>query len=264
MVIDFHTHCFPEKIAARAMEQLRLRSGILEPFHIGTFDSLAALGKRSGIDYSVVLNIATNPQQQTNVNNYAISLKGTDGIIPFGSVHHDSPDALAELERLAENGIKGVKLHPDYQDFYCDDDKMLPVYEKIGSLGLITVFHCGIDMGYPRPVHCDPRRLAAVLPSFGDAPVVAAHFGGLIGWEDTEEYLVGKNVYLDTAYSYGMLPPKIATPIIKAHGADKILMGSDAPWSNPAHYIEFIECLDISEEEKRAILGGNAQRLLGL
>ncbi len=264
MVIDFHTHCFPEKIAARAMEQLRLRSGILEPFHCGTADGLVALGKRSGVNYSVVLNIATNPQQQTNVNNYAISLKDTDGIIPFGSVHHDSLDVLTELERLAENGIKGVKLHPDYQDFYCDDDKMLPVYEKIGSLGLITVFHCGIDMGYPRPVHCDPKRLAAVLPSFGDAPVVAAHFGGLIGWEDTEEYLVGKNVYLDTAYSYGMLPPKIATPIIKAHGADKILMGSDAPWSNPAHYIEFIECLDISEEEKRAILGGNAQRLLGL
>lgn len=264
MVVDFHTHCFPEKIAARAMEQLRLRSGILEPLHNGTAEGLAGLQKKGRVDYSVVLNIATNPHQQTSVNNFAISLKEADGIIPFGSVHHDSPDALSELERLAENGIKGVKLHPDYQEFYCDDDKMLPIYEKIGELGLITVFHCGIDMGYPKPVHCDPKRLSQVLPSFGGAPVVAAHFGGLIGWDDTEKYLVGKDVYLDTAYSYGMLPPKIATPIIKAHGADKILMGSDAPWSNPAHYVEFIECLAISYEEKQAILGGNAQRLLGL
>lgn len=264
MIIDFHTHCFPDKIAERAMEQLRLRSGILEPFHNGTAKGLASLQKRSGVDYSVVLNIATNAHQQTNVNNFAISLKGAEGIIPFGSVHHESPDALSELERLAENGIKGVKLHPDYQEFYCDDDKMLPIYEKIGELGLITVFHCGLDMGYPRPMHCDSKRLASVLPSFKGAPVVAAHFGGLIGWDDTEEYLVGKDVYLDTAYSYGVLPPKIAVPIIKAHGADRILMGSDAPWSNPAHYVEFVNVLDITEEEKRAILGGNAQRLLGL
>ena len=264
MVVDFHTHCFPEKIAAKAMEQLRLRSGILEPLHDGTVEGLVSLQRKGGVDYSVVLNIATNPNQQTNVNNFAISLKGVDGVVPFGSVHHESPDALSELERLAENGIKGVKLHPDYQEFYCDDDKMLPIYEKIGELGLVTVFHCGLDMGYPRPMHCDPKRLASVLPSFGGAPVVAAHFGGLVAWDETEEYLVGTEIYLDTAYSYGMLPPKIATPIIKAHGADKILMGSDAPWSNPAHYVEFVDCLAISDEEKQAILGGNAQRLLGL
>lgn len=264
MIVDFHTHCFPEKIAAKAMEQLRLRSGILEPFHNGTVEGLALLEKKSGVDYSVVLNIATNPHQQTNVNNFAISLKEVEGIVPFGSVHHDSPDAISELERLAENGIKGVKLHPDYQEFYCDDDKMLPIYEKIGELGLVTVFHCGLDMGYPRPMHCSPERLARILPSFGGAPVVAAHFGGLAAWDETEKYLAGTEIYLDTAYSYGMLPPKIAVPIINAHGADKILMGSDAPWSNPAHYVKFVDCLAISDEEKQAILGGNAQRLLGL
>ena len=113
MIIDFHAHCFPEKIASKAMETLRLRSGITQPFHDGSVSGLLALQKKDGVDYSVVLNIATNPKQQKNVNDFAISLKETDGIIPFGSVHFDSPDALDELERLKESGIKGIKLHPD-------------------------------------------------------------------------------------------------------------------------------------------------------
>ena len=113
MIIDFHTHCFPDKIAAKAIEILRKRSGITRPFHDGTVNGLLSLQKNDGVDYSVVLNIATNPSQQKNVNDFAISLKNVEGIIPFGSVHPDSPDALDELERLALNGIKGVKLHPD-------------------------------------------------------------------------------------------------------------------------------------------------------
>ena len=135
MIIDFHTHCFPDKIASKAMEILCKRSGIIKPFHNGSPDSLLALQKENGVDYSVVLNIATNPAQQKNVNDFAISLKEVDGIIPFGSVHHESPEALSELERLKENGIKGVKLHPDYQGFFVDDPKMFPIYEKIGELG---------------------------------------------------------------------------------------------------------------------------------
>ena len=146
MIIDFHTHCFPDKIASKAMEQLRMRSGIVRPFHDGSAAGLLELQRNDGVDYSVVLNIATNPKQQRNVNDFAISLKEVDGLVPFGSVHYDSPDALDELERLKENGIKGVKLHPDYQGFFVDDDKMLPIYEKIGKLGLITVFHSGYDI----------------------------------------------------------------------------------------------------------------------
>ena len=99
MIIDFHTHCFPDKIAEKTIEILRIRSGITRPFHSGTVGSLLELQKKDGVDYSVVLNIATNPRQQTNVNNFAISLKEIEGIIPFGSVHPDSPDAIAELER---------------------------------------------------------------------------------------------------------------------------------------------------------------------
>lgn len=264
MIIDFHTHCFPDKIAAKAMEQLRLRSGITMPFHDGSVEGLLKLQKRDGVDYSVVLNIATNPHQQASVNNFAISLKSVEGIIPFGSVHPDSPDALDELQRLKENGIKGVKLHPDYQGFFIDEEKMLPIYEKIGKLGLITVLHSGVDIGYPDPVHCTPERLASVLDAFGGAPVVAAHFGGLCARLQTLEHLAGKNIYLDTAYCYGMLTPRKAKELIDVHGADKILFGSDAPWNSPEQDIGLVKCFGLTEDEEKAVLGGNAQRLLGI
>lgn len=264
MIIDFHTHCFPEKIAARAMEMLVKRSGIIHPSHDGTYQSLLCDAKKSGVDFSVVLNIATNPHQQKSVNDFAISLKSVEGIIPFGSVHPDSPEALDELERLSRNGIKGVKLHPDYQGFFIDDDKMLPIYEKIASLGMITVFHSGYDIGYPRPIHCTPEKLAKMLPVFGDAPVVAAHLGGLSSWDETEDHLCGRNVYLDTAYCSGIVPPSVAKSIIEKHGADKILLASDAPWNSPHQDIALIDCLDLDESDKKAVLGGNAQRLLGL
>jgi predicted TIM-barrel fold metal-dependent hydrolase len=264
VVIDFHTHCFPDKIAEKAIETLRLRSGITRPFHKGSVSSLLELQKADGVDFSVVLNIATNPHQQTSVNNFAISLKEIDGIIPFGSVHPDSSDALEELERLKANGIKGVKLHPDYQGFFVDDPNLFPIYKKIGELGLITVFHCGFDIGYPEPVHCPPQKLAKVLPYFGDAPVVAAHFGGLCARPETLEHLCGKNVYLDTAYCYGMLTPRMAKELVDLHGADKILFGSDAPWNAPWQDIELVKCCGLSEEDEKAVLGENARNLLGL
>lgn len=246
------------------MEQLKLRSGITRPAHDGTSASLANLAKTDGVDYSVVLSIATNPKQQRSVNDFAISLKEIDGIIPFGSVHPDSDCALEELERLKENGIKGVKLHPDYQGFFVDDDKMLPIYEKIASLGLITVFHCGFDIGFPDPVHCTAKAFASVIDSFGNAPVVAAHLGGLCSADETVEYLAGKNIYMDTAYCSGVMSPAWAKRIVAAHGADKILLGSDAPWNSPMQDIEFVKCLGLSEEEEKAILGENARKLLSL
>lgn len=264
MIIDFHTHCFPPKIASRAIEQLMTRSGMTRPYHNGGVESLLEVQRSAGVDYSVVLNIATNPRQQKSVNDFAISLLEVDGIIPFGSVHPDSPDAIPELERIKASGIKGVKFHPDYQGFFVDEERMLPLYEKIGELGLITVFHCGYDIGFPETIHCPPERLSKALDSFGGAPVVAAHFGGMLAWRETEEFLCGKNVYLDTAICCGTLNPQVAARIIKKHGADKILLGSDCPWSTPANEIGLVHCMGLSDEEEKAVLGENARKLLGL
>lgn len=264
MVIDFHTHIFPEKIAAKAISSLGFRSGNMTPVCDATIDTMKATMQSQNVDKSVVLNIATNPSQQRNVNDFAISLLTDERLIPFGSVHPDNADALDELDRLKSAGIKGIKLHPDYQNFFVDDKKMLPIYEKIASLGLITVFHSGVDIGYANTVHCTPERLARVLDCFGNAPVIAAHFGGYMMTSEVLECLCGTPVYIDTAFSFAKLPPDYARSIISAHGTDKILFGTDMPWSSPVNEIAYLNSLGLNDDDLNKILYKNAKTLLNI
>lgn len=264
MIIDFHVHAFPDALAAKALPLLSKCSGGVKPNYDATISGLESYLAKNHVDYAVVLNIATNPHQEKKVNDFAISLLEKKNIIPFGSVHPDSPNALSELERLAKAGIRGIKLHPDYQHFFVDDEKMFPIYKKIAELGFITVFHAGVDIGYPKPVHCTPERLLRVLDLFDDAPVVAAHFGGWLLWDSVLEDLCGTKVYLDTAFSSGKMPPDYAKELIKAHGADKVLLGSDMPWSDTLDEVRFVQSLDLFAEDEEKILSNNAKRLLNI
>lgn len=261
MYIDFHTHCFPEKIAARAMENLSHTAGIC-PVTDGTAAGLVSMMDADGVDKAVVLSIATNAHQQKAVNDYAASIQ-SDRLYAFGSVFPEAPDALDELERIASLGMRGVKLHPEYQQFYVDDEKMKPLYKKISQLGLITVFHAGIDNGFLPPYHCMPQNLLRAISWF-DSPVVAAHWGGQNCNAEVLATLCGiEHLYFDTAYGYGTIVPALAKKIIEKHGADKILFASDAPWNRPTQDMYALECLDLTEEEKEMIYWKNALELLG-
>lgn len=261
-MIDFHVHTFVDAVAKKAIPQLIRNAGGVRPVYSGAVSDLKPALRRFGMEKAVVLNIATNPHQQKKVNDFAISLVGDDMLVPFGSVHPDSPDALEELDRLKAAGIKGVKLHPDYQHFFVDEKRMFPIYEHIAALGLITVFHAGVDIGFPRPVHCEPQRLLSVLDCFGDAPVVAAHFGGWLLWDDVLRELCGTKLYFDSAFSSGRMPPDYAREIISAHGADRVLLGSDMPWSSSADEANFIRSLGLSQADEAKILSNNAKKLL--
>lgn len=262
MIIDFHTHVFPERIAQKALPMLSKTAGGVTPCGDATVDTMLSIMDKAGVEKAVILNIATNPHQQKSVNDFAISFVQNERIIPFGSVHPDSENALEELERLKSSGIRGVKLHPDYQKFFVDDDKMLPIYEKIAELGLITIFHAGVDIGYPDPVHCTPERLKRVLPSFGTAPVVAAHLGGYLMYDETLKHLSGSGIYIDTSFSYATVPPAYAKSIINAVGTDRVLFGTDMPWSSPENELSFLKSLDFDAETFNNIAGENAEKLL--
>ena len=184
-------------------------------------------------------------------------------IIPFGSVHIDSEDRLEELERVKKLGMKGIKLHPDYQGFFFDDPRAYPVYERCADLGLIVVIHAGSDPVSPGVIHADPQAIARVLDRFPKLILVAAHFGGTDCWDDVLRHLVGKQVYLDTALSAGNIPADTARQIIRAHGAHRILFGSDCPWHSSAMDAEFIRSLGLSEQEEEQIFYQNACALLG-
>lgn len=266
MIIDFHTHAFPQRIAEKAMRNLAHTAGGVRPNHNGTAEDLLRVVRAGGADRAVVLNIATNEKQQHNVNDFAIETNRAFGgaLVAFGSVYPGAESAFEELDRLKAAGIRGIKLHPDYQHFFVEEERFFPLYRRIGELGFITVFHAGIDIGYPEPVHCTPQGLAQILPQFGGAPVVAAHMGGWMMWKEVQEYLCGRDVYLDTAFSAGRMPPDYAREIIRRHGADRVLLGSDMPWGNTAEEISFVRSLDLTDQETAGILGENGARLLSL
>ncbi|MBQ4119820.1 MAG: amidohydrolase family protein [Clostridia bacterium] len=263
MLIDFHTHAFPEKIASKAIEKLSYASGGLTPYTNGTFFDLKRLFRESAIDKAVVLSIATNATQQKNVNDFAASINNSQNIFAFGSVFPDAPDALEELERIKALGLKGVKLHPDYQGFSVDDEKMKPIYKKIGELGLITIFHAGQDYGFPPPYGATPEKLEKALNWF-QSPVIAAHFGGVGCGEQVLERLCGKDIYFDTSFGYGTLPKYYAQKIIDTHGADKILFGTDTPWHTAEMEMKLLNSLEITHADWEKVTHQNAEKLLGI
>lgn len=263
MLIDFHTHAFPDAIAPRAMATLSHASGGLKPQTQGTVASLKEELKKDGVDMAVVLSIATNPGQQKKVNDFAIWMNEDPMLFAFGSVHPDAEDALEELERIHDAGLKGVKFHPEYQNFYANDEKMKPIYRKISQLGLITLFHAGHDLGFPPPFHAMPEHLLGAL-KWLDAPVVAAHWGGVGCDQQVLDKLCGENIFFDLSFGYGLIPKRQAQKILEKHTPDRLLFASDMPWHRPAWEKRLLDSLDLSPEDRKKIKCKNAQKLLGL
>ena len=261
MLIDFHTHCFPDRIAEKAIEKLSFVSGGLEPYTDGTVACLKHNMDRDGVDLSVVLNIATNAKQQKSVNDFAAELNRREGFVAFGSVFPGAPDMLEEAERIRDLGLKGIKLHPDYQGFSVDDPQWISLYRKISQLGLITVFHAGWDIGFPPPYGATPDKMEKALKHF-DSPVVAAHWGGCGCSEGVLAHLCGKEIYFDTSFGYSQMPKYYAEKILEKHGTDRILFGTDSPWHTAPMELRMLHTLGLSDEEKDRIFFRNAEKLL--
>ena len=263
MLIDFHTHAFPDKIASAAIPKLSFVSGGLEPYTDGTVSGLKESMQKNGVDVSVVLNIATNAHQQRAVNDFAASINNKKDIFSFGSVFPFSEDAFKELERIKELGLLGVKLHPDYQGFNVDDIRLKPLYKKISELGLITVFHAGLDYGFAPPYGATPDKMARALEWFS-SPVIAAHWGGINCGDDIIKYLCGKNIYFDVSMGYSMMPKYYAKKIMELHTPDKMLFGTDTPWHTPNMEMRLLDTLELSSDDMDKITHKNAERLLGI
>ncbi len=265
MRIDFHTHLFPDKLSGRAIAKLAAVSG-LTPQTDGTLTGTLKKLDEWKVDRAVTLHIATAPGQEKNVNRFATFVTEETGgrLLAFGSVHPESPDALELPGSFKELGLKGVKLHPDYQGFEADEKRLYPLYERLGELNLPCCFHMGYDPLSPKHFHATPAMLARVHRDFPQLTLILAHMGGMNLWDEVEEYLTGKEVYLDTAMVAGSLDPRQAERIISRHGAELLLFGSDCPWQDSETAARFIESLAVSDDKKELIFSGNAIRLLGL
>ena len=263
-IFDFHTHIFPDELAERAIAKLASAAPVT-PFTNGTLLGTAELMRQDGVDRFLTLHTATNPKQQSHVNAFALSVSASGIAEAFGSVYPKSSDALDEVMRLYQAGFKGIKLHPEYQDFDLCDPSVYPVYALCRDLGLAVIFHAGIDFAYPNSLCAPVAASKKVAAEFKGLTLIAAHFGGFLLADEVLETLAGKSdIYLDTSFSIGYVTLQLAEKIIKKHGAEKILFGSDCPWGSPKAHIEFIDGIKISDREKDLIFYENAKGLLKL
>jgi len=233
------------------------------PVHDGTVSGLLKNMDDWNISISVNQPVVTRLSQVRKINEWAAEIR-SDRIISFGGIFPHTDDYKRDIDFAADLGLQGLKFHAEYQDFIVDDPYMLKIYDYALSKGLILLHHAGFDPAFPPPFKSSPQRFAKVAQAMRGGIIVAAHLGGHAQWDDVEKYLVGSNIYLDTSMGFEYFPHDQFLRIVRGHGADKILFGSDAPWSNAMVDIECLKSLPLQESDIAAILGGNAKRILGL
>ena len=280
MIIDFHTHTFPDHMATATIELLKQKSRT-ENFSDGTADGLSRKLKEAGVDLAVVLPVVTNPAKTSKINDAAARLNERTAethVFSFGGMHPDTPDYKSELKRIAALGLKGIKLHPAYQQVPFDDIRYERIVGYADELGLIVSVHGGVDIGIAGD-WSTPARARKLFDDVRPRKLVMAHMGGWMMWEDVKRYLCGLPLFLDTSFSCGSFGYQASVPaeerlrplteeeftdIVRRHGADKVLFGTDSPWSDHAAQIALIRRQPLSDAEKEAILGENAKKLLQL
>ncbi len=263
MIIDFHTHNFPDKIAASVIAKLEA-SGNMKASTDGTLAGLKKSMKEAGIDISVVLPVMTSPKQFESVNRYAAETNGKDGIISFGGIHPDCEDVEEKLDYIKSLGLLGIKIHPDYQGVYIDDERYIRIIRHAVNIGLYVTTHAGFDPAFPECIRCTPERTLNMLDKVygGKDPteprIILAHLGSLDETDKVIEMIAGKNLYLDTAVMLDRLPEDKILHLIRKHGAEKILFATDSPWADQTKFVKVINSLDLTPEERDLITYKNA------
>jgi hypothetical protein len=261
-IIDFHTHAFPDELADQTVPKLCAFAKVTATLD-GKVSSLIREMDRLGIEAAVVLTIATRASQFESILSWCESVS-SNRLHPFASVHPHDPRAVEKVDQVHEAGLKGIKLHPYYQDFVFNDTRMFPLYERIEEHGLILLAHTGFDLGYPYERVADPPKIVDVVRSFPTLKLVTTHMGGWQDWDSVEKHLLGKPVYMGISYSFPFIGRRRARHFLCAHPPEYILFGSDSPWGSQEKTMEDLLALELGEELNRRICFENAARLLGV
>ncbi len=258
-IIDIHAHIFPTELERRATE-----------FLCGYYDmpkkdnalvsNLLENAARINTSKIVVHTTATKPEQVPNINNFIASTIQTDErLLGFGTIHPDYSDIEGEIARIKSLGLMGIKLHPDFQAFDIDAPSMYNVYEAVGNT-LPFLIH----LGDKKSDHSSPLRMARVLDDFPFLRVIGAHLGGVFRWEEAISCLYGRNIYFDTSSAVRLLPADEALRLIRLHGVEKILFGTDFPLASHEEELALVQGLGLTDDELEQILSKNAEIFLEL
>lgn len=258
LLCDAHTHVWPDKIAAKALAG---RVDFMEAEFDGTVGGLTKMLDRAGIARCVVMGIADEARHLHRTNEFIGSI-GSEQLVPFGTVH---PDLGVEenVESLRANGVVGVKLHPLFQRFRLDDERLLAILEALGD-EFPVIAHVGKG-GVPETDQlATPAMLAGVIDQLPRLRLMATHFGGFHRLEEVEEHVIGRDVVLETSWppTLRALPPEQVVDMIRRHGVHRVVFGSDWPMSDPVECMDVVRNLGLTDHEVDAILGGNLARWL--
>ena len=263
-IIDSHCHIYPKQIALKAVENVdRFYDGLPGAHLDGTPETLLFTGKGQGISKFIVHSVATKSAQADHINRFiASAVKMAGGAFTgLGTLHPDTDDLIGDLDRLQDLGLKGVKLHPDIQQFQADEAKACRIYELCQERGLPVLIHAG-DHRYD---FSGPKRIAQVLRMFPELKLVAAHLGGWSEWDEAASLLPQyPNVIVDTSSSFQFLSVERAREIIRAYGADRVMFGTDYPMWAQKPDLDFMERMELTDEEYEQIYWRNCAQLYGM
>ena len=184
----------------------------------------------------------------------------------LGAIHPDNEDYKSIIDEIVAMELKGIKIHPDYQMTDFDDEKYIRIMDYAANKDLVIITHAGEDVGLAGTVHCTPDMVLNVWKHIHPEKLVLAHMGGWRKWDEVEEKIVGMPVYFDTAVCQRKdIPVHISDEqlvrMIRNHGVDKILFGTDSPWYDQKTAITDMKNSGLTEDELKLVLGENAKKL---
>ena len=260
-VADIHVHIYPDKVAERASQSIGNFYHIRMEEKDGSVERLTQAIAGSDITRCVVHSVAVRPKTVASINDFiARTCEEHPEFVGFMTLHQDTPDPAAEIERAFDLGLRGIKLHPDTQEVNMDDDRLMRVYEVAERRGLPLIIHCG-DYRYD---YSHPRRLKRILHEFPKLVVDAAHFGGWSIYDYALEFLEDEKCYLDMSSSMRFLGPRRTRELVEAYGYERILFGSDFPMWTPTHELEVFRALGFSARAYDQMCWYNAERFLSM
>ena len=265
IVIDFHTHAFPQHTASKAIDYLSKKAGI-KAYTDGTLEGLKRSMKKAEINYSVICNIATRPKHVDAIFSWCNSIKNNENnIISLPSILPNMRDRILWVEKIAKAGFKGIKLHPEYQNFFVDDRNIYELYEAIEEKNMFILFHAGEDSGFRPPFHSCPMRFSKLIRDLPNVKIIIAHMGSYRMYKESEKYILGKNVFIDTSYCLSEIPLEMLKKFFSKHPVERIIFGTDSPWRDQKTCLEYFLSLPfVRDEDKEKILYLNAKNLIKL
>ncbi|MBN1523580.1 MAG: amidohydrolase family protein [Spirochaetales bacterium] len=261
-IIDFHTHAFPDAVAEKAVPALEAAAEV-NAFHDGTIAGLLESMDTASIEKAVVCSIATKPSQFSPILEWSTSIR-SERLFPLASVHPEDEQLEEHVHEVKKAGLSGIKMHPYYQNYSIDEERMFPFYEALIENELFLVCHTGFDIAYPRDRIADPEKIKFIAEKYPSLCFITTHLGAWEDWKEVEKHLMGKPVYIEISYTLGILEDDEFVRLVNKHPADYLLFGTDSPWDDQKRAKEHLLSLPLSESLKEKMLHTNAARLLKL